>query len=105
MPSASALASLDPAPGPAATKSVFFETLEADLAAGGDDRLLRALPGEALEAAGGDDGQPGEHTAGGRSGAGTRVARRAELHAGSAPLLHDVAVPVDARTSREPSRR
>src|SRR6185437_868605 len=42
------------------------------LAAGCDDRLLRTLPGEALQRSGGDDRQPGEHAArvGLRAGAG-----------------------------------
>ncbi len=94
IPSSSALPSFEPAPGPAATKSVFLLTARR-LAARGDDRLLRALAAEPLERSGRDDGEARERAVVEARGARTRMPGDRELHAGSGPAVDDLAVPVD----------
>ena len=88
--------SFDPAPGPAATKSVFLRHARRGLAAGRDDRLLRPLAGVALEGAGGDDRESREHVRPAATAApGPGVTGGRELHARGRPPLDDLAVPVD----------
>ena len=62
-PSSSALASFEPAPGPAATKSVFFDTLDAALPPA--LMIASCAPSRrvSLERSGRDDRQPLEHAA------------------------------------------
>ena len=94
-PSSSALPSFEPAPGPAATKSVFFETLDAALppaamiASCAPSRVYPSSEPVATTVS------PASTPPAVRRGARARVPGRRALHARGRPAVDDLAVPVD----------